>query len=201
MQHLTRLEHHLLKWNHPWCNRWKPHPQGPRVESKHSSCPVRSCSFGLHLHCSLTATSSCNSSTHWQIPELAPVIWNSLRPLLSMTSLGEDSDREGPLTSWILHPLYSSYLNQSVRCRQQIVIIRCHQLQDPMQDPSMQGPLIVFRIIFSTQQMTYLLRQHGITVTIPRELWIALHVTLAHYLLSSLLLHPCFSTSRTPSLR
>ena len=31
-----------------------------------------------YLHCSLTASSSCNSSTHWQIPELAP----SLRPLL-----------------------------------------------------------------------------------------------------------------------
>jgi hypothetical protein len=44
-----------------------------RLESKHYFCPVRSCSVGLHLHCSLTASTSCNSSTHWQIPELAKI--------------------------------------------------------------------------------------------------------------------------------
>ena len=43
-----------------------------QVESKHYFCPPHSCSVGLHLYWSLTVSSSCNSSTNWQIPELAP---------------------------------------------------------------------------------------------------------------------------------
>jgi hypothetical protein len=44
------------------------HPQVPRVESTHCFCPVHSEGLLwrvalLHLHCSLTASSSCNSKT------------------------------------------------------------------------------------------------------------------------------------------
>ena len=39
-----------------------PHSQILRVEGKHYFCPFRSCSVGLHLHCSLTVSSPCNYS-------------------------------------------------------------------------------------------------------------------------------------------
>ncbi len=51
--------------------------QVPRVESKYCVCPVRSCSVGSHLHCSLTASSSCNSSTPMTDSRIS-----ALRPLL-----------------------------------------------------------------------------------------------------------------------
>ena len=62
-------DHHLLELNLPWWNHWKPHPQVPRVESKHSSSHGHFWAHGP-LECSLTAPSSCTSST----PELAPAL-------------------------------------------------------------------------------------------------------------------------------
>jgi hypothetical protein len=73
MQNLTRLDHHLQGWNKIILNKiienYILKSQELRVNLTPALCALSW--VGLHLHCSLTASTSCNSSKHWQIPELA----------------------------------------------------------------------------------------------------------------------------------